>query len=337
MPVPPGDRTRPIRRRITWPDDAPRVGMHLGVATGLMKAAVRARQIGCRALQIFNDNPTAWRRRESLPPDVARFIEYRRRERIEPLVIHASYLINLAGTAEPFARHSRAGLAHEMQRAQLYGATIVNTHIGSHRQEGTDAGLRQIRANVQAVLADAPDGVRLTLENAAGGGDEMGASIEELARIIDGIGAASDRLAFCLDTAHLWGAGYEIGSAEGAIAVIDRFAELIGLDRLALVHLNDSKAPRGSRWDRHEHVGAGQIGPEGLGAVLRDPRLRQTTFILETPGVDDGYDAVNLRRARMLYSGVAELPRLPAAAFKLNRRSTRVMGPRRATATHGVR
>jgi len=156
----------------------------------------------------------------------------------------------------------------------------------------------------------------------------MGASIEELARILDGMGPASDRLGFCLDTAHLWGAGYDLATGEGAMSVTDRFAEVIGLDRLALVHLNDSKAPRGSRWDRHEHVGAGQIGPEGLGALIRDPRLRGTTFILETPGVDEGYDAVNMRRARMLYSGATSLPALPAAAFKLNRRSTRAMPPR---------
>jgi deoxyribonuclease-4 len=117
--------------------------------------------------------------------------------------------------------------------------------------------------------------------------------------------------------------------------VLDRFDELIGIGRLALVHLNDSRAERGSRNDRHEHVGAGRIGPEGLGAILRDPRLpAQTAVMLETPGVDEGYDAVNMRRALLLYGGAEELPVLPPKAFKLNRRSTRA-GPGDASGTRG--
>ncbi|MFN2484621.1 MAG: deoxyribonuclease IV [Candidatus Limnocylindria bacterium] len=328
MPVRAGDRSRPIRR-VTWPPDAPRVGLHLGVATGLLKAATRARQIGCRALQIFSDNPTAWRRRASLPRDVEAFIAYRERARIDPLVVHASYLINLAGRAEPFARQSLAALIHELRRAPLYGASIVNVHIGSHRHEGEEAGLAQIATNVRAAVAEAPDGVRLTLENSTGGGDELGASLESIARIVDLLGDAADRVAFCLDTAHLWGAGYDLSSAEDATAIIERFSALIGLDRLALIHLNDSKAPLGSRWDRHEHVGAGRIGPAGLGALLRHPALRETTFILETPGVDEGYDATNMRRARALFMGATALPKLPAAAFRLKRRSTRTFGRRR--------
>ncbi|MDQ3880471.1 MAG: TIM barrel protein, partial [Chloroflexota bacterium] len=187
---------------------------------------------------------------------------------------------------------------------------------------------------------ETPPGVRLALENSSGGGDEVGASLEDLARILDGVADASGRLVFCLDTAHLWGAGHDIGSAAGAAALVDRAAALVGLDRVALLHLNDSKAPLGSRWDRHEHVGAGRIGPEGLGALLRDERLRHTTFILETPGVDEGYDVINMRRARALFGGASALPQLPAAAFRLTRRSTRSM-PRsrsgaRPAAAHGV-
>jgi deoxyribonuclease IV len=163
------------------------------------------------------------------------------------------------------------------------------------------------------------------LENSSGGGDMLGSSIEGLARILDGAGAGPDRLAFCLDTAHLWGAGYDISSTDGALAVIDRFDELIGLDRLPLLHLNDSRSELGSRTDRHEHVGAGRIGPSGLGALLRDPRLRATTFIMETPGADEGWDAVNMRRARQLWGGATELPTLPPRAFRTSRRSTRMV------------
>ena len=304
------------------------MGLHLGVGRGLMPAARRSRQIGARALQIFSDNPTAWRRRPDPPAEADAFIAYAAREGIETISIHASYLINLAGSAEPFATQSREGLIVEMQRAPAYGATLVNTHIGSHRGVGADVGLRRIVESVRAILAASPPSVRLVLENSSGGGDLLGSSVEELAAILEGVGrVGGDRLAFCLDTAHLWGAGYDISSAGGAAAVVDRFEELIGLDRLPMVHLNDSRSVLGSRTDRHEHVGAGRIGAVGLGAFLRDPRLARTTFIMETPGADEGWDAVNLRRAWMLWHGASSLPVLPPKAFKTNRRSTRAAAP----------
>ena len=290
-----------------------------------MKAARRARQIGATTLQIFSDNPTAWRRRAEPPARAPDFVAYLAAHDIAPIAIHASYLINLAGSAEPFASQSRAGLLYEMQRAPAFGAQLVNTHIGSHRGGGHAAGIRRIVDNVNAVLAESPPGVVLVLENSSGGGDNLGSRIEDLAEILDGIEPSlSAQLAFCLDTAHLWGAGYDISTTAGATAQLDRFDALIGLDRLALVHLNDSRSALGSRNDRHEHLGAGRIGPEGLAAFLRDPRLaRGTAFIMETPGVDEGYDAVNLRRARLLYGGATSLPELPPKAFRTSRRSTR--------------
>jgi len=295
------------------------------VATGLMKAARRARQIGATALQIFSDNPTAWRRRPEPPARAAEFVEYLAAHDIAPIAIHASYLINLAGSAEPFASQSREGLLFEMQRAPAFGARYVNTHIGSHRGGGHEAGIRRITDNVNAVLAESSPGVVLVLENSSGGGDNLGSRIEDLARILEGVESSQDaRLAFCLDTAHLWGAGHDISTPDGATELLDRFDALIGVDRLALVHLNDSRSALGSRNDRHEHLGAGKIGPEGLAAFLRDPRLaHRTAFMMETPGVDEGYDAVNMRRARLLYGGAVALPELPPKAFRTSRRSTR--------------
>jgi deoxyribonuclease IV len=295
-----------------------------------MRAARRSRQIGARAIQIFSDNPTAWRRRPEPPPNAPEFVDYCARNGIEMIAIHASYLINLAGSAEPFATQSREGLAYELQRAPAYGAYLVNTHIGSHRGVGADAGLRRIVDNVRYLLDASPPSVRLVLENSSGSGDLLGSRLEDLALILEGVGAAGDRLAFCLDTAHLWGAGYDVSSVAGVAAVVDRFDELIGLHRLPLIHLNDSRSLLGSRADRHEHVGAGEIGPAGLGALLRDPRLAGTTFIMETPGADEGWDAVNMRRAWSLWGGATELPILPPKAFRTNRRSTR-LGPRRGS------
>lgn len=303
--------------------------MHLGVGTGLLKAARRARQIGCTAIQIFSDNPTAWRRRAEPPPDAQAFVEYCRTVDLVPIAIHASYLVNLAGSAEPFATQTREGLIHELTRAPAYGASLVNTHIGSHRGVGHEHGLRRVCETVDAILAETPASVTLVLENSSGGGDAVGATLDDLAVIADAVRSDASRLGFCLDTAHLWGAGYDIGTPDGVAAVLSRFDATIGLDRLALVHLNDSRSSLGSRADRHEHIGAGQIGPTGLAAFLRDRRLAAagTAFMLETPGVDSGYDAVNLRRARLLFDGADSLPKLPPKAFMLNRRSTR-SGPR---------
>ena len=204
------------------------MGIHLGVATGLMKAARRARQIGATALQIFSDNPTAWRRRPEPPARAPDFVAYLAAHDIAPVAIHSSYLINLAGSAEPFASQSRAGLLYEMQRAPAYGARYVNTHIGSHRGGGREAGIRRIVDNVNAVLAESPEHVTLVLENSSGGGDNIGTRIEDLAAILEDIDPSLvSRLAFCLDTAHLWGAGHDIATAAGAIQQLDRFEALI--------------------------------------------------------------------------------------------------------------
>ena len=290
-----------------------------------MKAARRARQIGATALQIFSDNPTAWRRRPEPPARAAEFVAYWPPMTSRPSPSTPATSSTSPAVAEPFASQSRDGLLFEMQRAPAFGARYVNTHIGSHRGGGHEAGIRRITDNVNAVLAESPPGVVLVLENSSGGGHNLGSRIEELAAILEGVDPSqSARLAFCLDTAHLWGAGHDISTPGGAMAVLDRFDALIGLDRLALVHLNDSRSALGSRNDRHEHLGAGKIGPDGLAAFLRDPRLaRGTAFMMETPGVDEGYDAVNMRRARLLYSGATALPELPPKAFRTSRRSTR--------------
>lgn len=304
-----------------------------------MRAGRRARQIGATALQIFSDNPTAWRRRPEAPPNASQFIAFCAEHGIAPVAIHASYLINLAGTSEPFATQSLEGLRHELRRAPSYGASLVNAHIGSHRGGGRGTGVGRVAAVVRQVLGDTPAGVRLVLENSAGGGDTIGSRIEELAEILDAVGRSAEQLAFCLDTAHLWGAGYDISTPDGAAAVLDRFDELIGLDRLPLMHLNDSKSALGSRTDRHEHIGAGKIGAAGLAAFLRDPRLPgRTALVMETPGEERGYDAVNMRRSWLLYGGAGRLPDLPASAMDLTRRGTRVgASGTRERAAAGVR
>jgi deoxyribonuclease-4 len=293
-----------------------RIGAHLPLGSGMVKAADRAAEIGADVIQIFSDNPTAWRRRSSPPAELDAF--RRRLELLEigPLAIHASYLINLAGPDEGFHEKSVAVLAHELLTAQRYGAAFVNVHIGSHRGTGTDAGAERVATTVvralDAVADGAPDPI-IALENSAGGGFGLGATVDELRIVLEAIvarGVPRERVGLCLDTAHLWGAGHDIADPSTLNALLDDLDAQIGLERLAMIHLNDSRSELGSHTDRHQHIGAGRIGPAGMAAILCHPRLLHVPCYLETPGMDEGYDAINIARCRELMAGrtLAELP-----------------------------
>ena len=288
----------------------------------MVRAADRAAAIGATALQVFADNPTAWKRRTRPPAELPAFRAALERHDIRPVAIHAAYLVNLAGPEPDLAARSLTVLEAELRAAPTYGARFVNVHIGSHRDTSAAQGIRRVAAVIARAFRDVEDGpeaATLVLENAAGGGWTIGASVSELARIADAaarLDVPESRLGFCLDTAHAWGAGIRLDRAEGVDRFLDQFERRIGLRRLHMVHLNDSKAELGSRHDRHEHIGAGKIGAEGLGHLLREPRLRHAVFIAETPGMDVGYDAVNVARARALLAGETLEP-LPAAAFDI--------------------
>ena len=298
----------------------------------MVKAVERAAEIGATALQVFADNPTAWRRRSKPPRELPAFRAALEGHAIGPVAIHAAYLINLAGRDRAFATRSAEVLEAELNAAVGYGASLVNVHTGSHGETTVAAGIRRLARTVARVLdrvEDGPDAATLVLENSAGGGWAVGTSIGELARIADAaarLGIPEHRLGFCLDTAHAWGAGVRLNRADAIDAFLDDFERKIGLGRLRLVHLNDSKAERGSHHDRHEHLGAGRIGEAGLGHLLREPRLRHLPFIAETPGMDQGYDAINVARARSMFRGELLEP-LPAAAFSIRGSRSRAAAP----------
>ena len=315
---------------------APRLGVHLPLGDGLLKAADRAAEIGATTIQVFVDNPTAWKRRITPPKKLPEFRARLMELDIRPVAVHAAYLVNLAGPEPSFRAASIAVLASDLVAARGYGASIVNVHTGSHRETTVAAGIERIADGLVAVFdaaASAPgseiDGIRVALENAAGGGSSLGVTLEELARIADAAaarGISESRLGFCLDTAHAWGAGANLAEPEGVDAYLAKFDRLIGLDRLLMVHLNDSRSARGERTDRHEHVGGGEIGERGLGQVVRHPALRNVPLILETPGMDEGYDAINLARVRALVAGEPLEP-LPAAAFEVSSGGHRSAAP----------
>ena len=324
--------------------DGRRLGAHLAMAAGLVKTAERAVEIGASALQIFSDNPTAWQRRAEPAPDIGPFRAALEAHDIAPLAIHGSYLINLAGADEAFHEGSVGLLVAELAAARRFGAGLVNIHIGSHRGAGLEAGIERIALGLARAFAaddaaaiDVPGAPSsptpvVTLENSSGGGGGLGIDVPELAAIAAGLdraGIAQSRVAFCLDTAHLWGAGVDLADAPAVDRLVRSFADEVGIDRLPLVHLNDTKSERGSRVDRHEHLGAGRIGPAGIAAILRHPLLAGTTSIIETPGMDEGYDAINLNRALALARGEPLEP-LPQGALTLRGSRSRSLTPPRA-------
>jgi deoxyribonuclease IV len=323
---------------MTDPIDGRLIGPHLPLGQGLLKAADRAKQIGATTVQVFTDNPTAWRRRHQLPKALPEFRARLKAADIDHLAVHAPYLINLCGGNDDFWEKSIVTVANELTVGAQYGASFVVMHIGSHRGFGREQGIdRFVRGLRRAfALADQTASERnghqlpmLLLENAPGTGDGIGASIEDLADIIGAAaqgGLTIERIGICLDTAHLWGAGYDIATQDGVEDLTARIDEIIGREHVRALHLNDSRTPLGSRLDRHEHIGAGQMGEHGMSEVLHHPWLRTLPTYLETPGMDSGYDAINLDRARMVIHG-EELPRLPPAAFALHGSRTRTAPP----------
>jgi deoxyribonuclease-4 len=314
--------------------DGRRLGAHLPLGNGMVKAADRAAEIGANALQIFGDNPTAWKRRAEPPAEQAAFRLRLSLHGIAPLVVHASYLVNLAGPDPEFFERSIGLLAAELRDAPGLGARHVNVHVGSHRGSGVEVGTERLADGIVRALSLADDGtgdgkddrasglpedLTILLENSSGAGWGLGVDVPELAGIAEAIDrrhVPRERVGFCLDTAHAWGAGHDLRDPEAIDALLAEFDLRIGLDRLPVVHLNDSKSALGSRMDRHEHLAAGQIGAVGMAHLLRHPLLAHVAFILETPGMDEGYDAINVARAVALARGEPLVP-LPPGALTL--------------------
>lgn len=328
--------------------DGQRLGAHLALGEGMVKAADRAATIGLDALQVFSDNPTTWRRRNGPSPEVPAFRERLALGGIRPLVIHASYLLNLAGNVPTYHERSIAILASELRSARRFGASVVNAHIGSHGGAGPEAGIMAlvdtVRRAIEAEdepdptggdivvgrdLADLAAPAMIALENSAGSGFGLGVDLDELAAIADALddaGIPPARVGFCLDTAHAWGAGLDLSNPNTVDRFVADFDHRIGLERLLLIHLNDSRSERGSRMDRHEHVGAGKIGEAAMTHLLRHPGLARSTWILETPGMDVGYDAINVKRVHALARGESPVP-LPPEAFALRGSRSRAATP----------
>ena len=286
-----------------------RIGAHVRAGKGLVPALDHGAEIGAEVVQIFTQSPRMWKPSQYGPEVLA---GYREAQAGHPSVTstfcHATYLINLATPDDALADKSRACLDANLATAQGMGADGLVLHIGSHRGSGFDTALPGIVAGLEEALDSVPVGDRpcpILLENAAGAGDTVGRSFEELARVIEAAGG-DERLGVCLDTQHLWASGIPFATVSGADDLMDLVASTVGLDRLQCLHLNDSKVEFGANRDRHENIGDGTIGADGLAALLGHPDLQGLPAVLEVPGEGDGPRAEDVVAAREAWTtGVA--------------------------------
>lgn len=291
------------------------LGAHLPTSKGFEAALREAQKLACDCLQIFTKSPRQW---NAPPLDIEMAASFRQAWQSSgcaPLVAHDSYLINLAAPEEDKRRKSVAAMIDEVERAELLGCDYLVTHCGAHLQKndvevGVTTGCANLVRSLQEVLEATPDvRVKIALENTAAQGTCLGGPFEHLAQVLDAV--HSDRLRVCFDTCHAFAAGHDVASEAGLQSTLANFAATIGLERLAVVHLNDSKGELGRHLDRHEHIGEGHIGREGMRHILNDPRLKELPFILETPEIET-HLAINLQTVRELQqqskSGEERLP-----------------------------
>jgi len=277
------------------------IGAHQSIAGGIYKAFERAKQAGCRALQVFTKNSNRWKAGPLTAEDIANYKTAASKSNIRHVIAHDSYLINLCAVDPVILQKSREAFVDELQRCESLGIRFLNFHPGAHVGAGEEAGIRGIIESLNRAHERTPGcSVLSVLETTAGQGTVLGHRFEQLQEIIDGVDDP-DRMAVCIDTCHIFAAGYDIHSASGYRETMKKFDEIIGFDRLVAMHFNDSKKPLGSKVDRHEHIGSGYIGEEGFRLLMQDDRLKNIPKILETPKSEDLHeDIANLKLLRFL-------------------------------------
>ena len=273
----------------------------MSIGGGVHTAIERGRSIDCTAIQIFVKNNMQWFSRPLTREEIRAFLEHRQRRELLSIFGHANYLINLAATNPQFLANSIRSLSEELTRANQLELPFLVLHPGAHLSAGEEAGLTKIAKSIDRVFRKIPKvKTRIALETTAGQGSSLGHRFDQIACIIQNV-REPERLFVCLDTAHVFAAGYDIGSEAGAKKTFREFDRVIGLNRLAAIHLNDSKSALGSRVDRHQHIGEGQIGLHAFRFIMRDRRFRKIPKVLETPkGKEMREDVENLRTLRAL-------------------------------------
>lgn len=278
------------------------IGAHMPTTGGLHKAVISGHEIGCTAVQLFTASPRQWRTRPLSDEEIQAFATAREETGINAVISHDSYLINLAAPHPDILQRSREAFLEELHRAETLSIPWVVTHMGAYLDSSEEEGLAVLEESVRLLLQQtAGMKVGIALETTAGQGTNLGYRFEHLARIIDAAGG-SERLGVCFDTCHVFVAGYDIRTAESLSNTLDEFDRVIGLNRLKVIHVNDAKKPLGSRVDRHEHIGDGELGNEAFRVLLHEPRLMHVPIILETPEAEKMH-LVNLQRLKALMNG----------------------------------
>ena len=271
------------------------IGAHTSIAGGVYNAVTEQVEYGGNCGQIFSHSPQVWRDPTIDDEDAATFRERSEENDVGPWVLHSSYLVNLCTPKDDLREKSIASMQTEVDVADRLGVEYVNVHLGAHTGAGVDAGLDNAASALDEL--DVPDGVTVLIESDAGSGTKLGGQFEHIAEVVERCGQDLD---VCLDTAHVWAAGYDLSSQSGVEETVAEFDDDVGLEHLRCIHLNDSKHGRGTNKDEHAHVGEGEIGVEGMRAVLNHPDLRDVPFVLETPTEDGKSFAWNVKRAREL-------------------------------------
>jgi deoxyribonuclease-4 len=259
------------------------LGAHMSIAGGLPRALERGREVGCSVVQIFLKNQRQWTAKPYASDEVRSFKAAWRESGIRLVFAHATYLINLAAPEVAEWKRAVTAFHDELERAEALGLPFVIIHPGSHKGTGLEPGIRRIARALDELIARTPGyRVMVLLENTAGGGATIGRSFEELAAILAAVRSA-DRIGVCLDTCHLFAAGYDIRPRKGYVAAIARALRLLGRDRVRAFHLNDAKQPLGSGLDRHEKIGRGHLGRDAFRWLLNDRRFTRVPMVIETP------------------------------------------------------
>ena len=275
-----------------------RIGFHMSIHGSIDKAVDRALEIGCNTLQIFTRNPRGWKARPLKVDEIKAFISKVEKNDVKPVFSHMPYLSNLASPKNSVYVKSIKTLIIEMMRCQRLRIPYLITHLGSHLGYGTKIGLERIIRAIDEAFSVAGEKITLLLENTCGGKNSIGGCFEEIQYIIEQ-SSYSDKIGVCFDTCHAFAAGYDLRTEEAVEKTIRKFDEIVGFNKIVLVHLNDSRGDLNSRIDRHEHIGLGKIGEEGFRNILKS-KFARLPLILETPKDSRRSDLENLLKVKAL-------------------------------------
>lgn len=277
-----------------------RLGVHVSIAGHIYESIGRAEALGCNTMQIFSRDPRQWRRSYLAKEDIDEFRKLRSRSNISPVFVHIPYLLNLASPYDVLYKDSIKAYIEDIKETELLGAEYLVTHMGSHKDSGEEKGIKRITSALNKILDRTKKSpVIILLENTSGSGSWLGYKFEHQRQIIDGI-ENKNRIGICFDTCHAYAAGYDLATLEGSKDTLNKLEAIVGLGKLKLIHLNDTKDKLSSHHDRHEHIGKGNIGLAGFRRLINDRRLTGACFVLETPKDSDDADKINLKAIKSL-------------------------------------